>query len=230
MFCIGRETLVNCLLERSQSQPDDVAFTYLVDGENQVVELSYGELDRRARAIARSLQRRIPPNERVLLAFPNGLDFIAGLFGCFYAGLVAVCGVSPTTRNHERFLKILRESATRVVIGPEAVLDRFRGSLSIDNSHNFITWLTTAVIELEPADGTSWRAPNVSSDSSAVTQYTSGSTEDPRGVILTHRNLMHNLEAQRRTLAYDSRDVIVSWLPFWHDMGLIGGLLMPIYV
>lgn len=221
-------TLVEVLRRSAQETPDKIVYTYLRDGENDAQNLTCAELEQRARAIARALRLLCQQGELVILLYPDGLDFIIGLFGCFYAGMVGVSGVQPfAQRSVPRFLNIVRDCAPTVVLGTSTVLTEFQGALDANVDKLPLKWMATDVVSM----GGATDAPTscITNDSIALLQYTSGSTGTPRGVMLSHRNLLHNLTNQAKAFGYRQNDLGVSWLPCSHDMGLIGGVLMALY-
>ena len=219
-------TLVAVTRWRAERQPDALAVTFLVDGEEEEAHLTYAELDRRARSIAAGLQARGAAGERVLLVFSPGLDYIAAVFGCLYAGAVAVPVYPPdpyrARRTLPRLLSIVEDAQAGFVLSNEEYLPWVRGPL--------MAGCATEVLALEslPTAATgAWCPERVEPHRLAILQYTSGSTAAPKGVMLTHANLMHNCAALHRL----DRDgvVAVSWLPPYHDMGLIGCVLLPVH-
>ena len=229
----GQETLtlVDLLQRRSQALQGARAFTFLADGERETSSLTYGELDRRARAIAAMLLRRHNPGERALLLYPAGLDFVAAFFGCLYAGVTAVPAYPPRTSGHMRGLRrcraIAQDANVSIVLGPEQFIrsvDQIsRQAPELVEAH----WLSTENVPLQ--DARFWQQPSVACDSVAFLQYTSGSTATPKGVMVSHGNLMHNLGYAYHCAENDAETVSVSWLPVYHDMGLVNGVLLPVY-
>ena len=219
-------TLVDLLRRRALEQPDQRAFTFLIDGEMDEASITYAELDQKARAIATWLQEMDTMGERALLLYPSGLDFIAALFGCFYAGVVAVPTYPPRMeRTSRRLQAIIRDAQPSVILTDTssqiALEQQFTGEFAQ------LEWLATA--ELASALAEEWRDVAITPKQLAFLQYTSGSTAAPKGVMLTHDNLLHNLAAIENSFGLSPEDSGVSWLPLYHDMGLIGGVLMPIY-
>ena len=198
------------LAGRARDEPDATAFVF--EGEERV---TYAELDARARTIAAWLADA--RGERVLLVYPPGVEYVAALFGCFYAGAVAVPAYPPDPARLERTLPrleaIIRDAEPKVV-------------LTIDVLTGLVGGNTLATDTLPPG---SWSAPAAPGDV-ALLQYTSGSTAEPRGVMLTHTNLLHNSDFIRRAFGNTERSCGVIWLPPYHDMGLIGGILQPVFV
>jgi acyl-CoA synthetase (AMP-forming)/AMP-acid ligase II/acyl carrier protein len=223
----GSTTLVDLLRFRAATHPERLAFRFLVDDERSDT-LTYADLELRARGIAAALQRRGLGGERVLLVFPPGLDFVAAFFGCLMARAVAV-PVNPPRLNRraERVDAIVADSAARAVLGPARGASALRGLAGVPGAEE-MTWLFTAEIPDDLAD--EWREADVAPDALALLQYTSGSTAVPRGVMLTHANILANLAAIDCWTGVAGREPYgVFWLPHFHDMGLMGGILQHIY-
>jgi len=230
--------LVEMLRQRAQTQPEIVGFNYLLDGEKERATLTYGEMDRQARIIATKLQSLEAAGERVLLLYAPGLDYINAFFGCLYAGAVAVPTYPPDVtrleRSLPRFLAIVESSRPKIALTTKPILDMAQMLLGQYPDLQDITWLATDDIAAAGTDSTellqTWNVPDVNADSLAFLQYTSGSTAAPKGVVLTHGNLLHNMRAICDAFGIiPEKDSAMFWLPFYHDMGLIGGVLAPIY-
>jgi len=228
MSDVGR-TLIEIVRERATDHPAEEAYSFLRNGENEIATLTFGELDLRARAVAALLNSVEARDERVLLVYPPGLDFIVGFLGCFYARAVAVPVPAPRfNRATDRLSAIASDCGARIVVTTRSILSGAGQSLKHTLGLESRVWLTTDDVELQLADD--WRMPSVHENTLAFLQYTSGSTMTPRGVMVTHGNLLHNERLIQKVFNQDSKSVILSWLPHYHDMGLIGGALQPLYL
>ncbi len=220
-------TLVEMLRHRASVQPDDPAYAFLHNGEEVRARLSWSELDRRARTVARALQQHAAPGDRALLMFPPGLHFIPAFFGCLYAGVIAVPVALPQSTRPDRATArldaVMANAAATVVLTTGDALARWPEGRVRDLG----PILTTDTLADEDEAG--WQPPAVDGRTIAFLQYTSGSTAEPRGVIVTHANLLHNLAQGYRVVPNDTTSASVSWLPVTHDMGLIEGILQPAF-
>ena len=221
-------TIVDLLRQRAAYRPHDRAFTFLVDGENEELNITYAELDRQARAVGGWLLANGMAGKRVLLLYPSGLDFIAAFMGCLYGGAVAVPAYPPRkNRSVERIEGIASDADAAVALSTRDVVDRFEGLKAGAPSLQNLVWQVTA--ELEPHWADRWERPRIDGDTLAFLQYTSGSTGTPKGVMLTHENLLHNSLRIMQAFELTRSQASVFWLPSFHDMGLIGGILVPLY-
>ena len=223
-----RTHLVDSLRFWNARQPNEPAF-YFTDTEGLDLCWTYADLDRRARAIAARLTAHGMLGERALMLYPPGLEFVAGLFGCFYAGAIAVPAYPPRkNRNMTRIQSISDDCEAKIVLTVHDVTDRMGEGLLDDAPHlKNLTWLATDQVSLEMADD--WRKPDLAANDLAVLQYTSGSTGSPKGVMLTHRNIMHNCAIITFSFEPTRTGVGLAWLPTYHDMGLVGGVLNPTF-
>jgi acyl-CoA synthetase (AMP-forming)/AMP-acid ligase II len=221
--------LVEQLRYWAEAQPDQIAFYFLNDGEDDVIRVTFDQLDRQARAIAATLAAEGISGERVLLLYPPGLDFIAGFFGCLYAGATAVPAFPPRrNRNTTRIQSISDDAEAKAALTVSETLDRTLTFLDEAPHLKSLHWIATDQIELSAADD--WRTPAIGDDTLAVLQYTSGSTGTPKGVMLAHRNLMHNVKIITYSFEPSREGGGVTWLPTYHDMGLVGGVLNPVFI
>jgi natural product biosynthesis luciferase-like monooxygenase protein/FkbM family methyltransferase len=220
-------TLLELLRARAGSQGDKNAYTFLIDGETEEISLSYGELDQRARAIGGRLQDLNAKDQPVLLLYPPGLEYIAAFFGCLYAGAIAVPVYPPTSqRSLPRLWSILKDACPRVALTTTPILSKLEqasGSAKLPA----LPWLTTDNLDI--STGSQWRNERVLGQSLAFIQYTSGSTATPKGVMLTHDNLLQNQRMIQTAFEQTEHSIILGWLPLYHDMGLIGNVLQSMY-
>ena len=217
-------TLVELLRLRATLQPEQRAFTFLGDGETETAALTYGELDQHARSIAAAIQQKTNPGDRVLLLYPQGLEYIAAFFGCLYAGTIAVPAYPPRRkRASTRLQAIFADCEVGLVMTSFAIAQALQQTGDLTE----VPWLITE--ELPAGREDDWREPEISSDSLAFIQYTSGSTGLPKGVMLSHGNLIHNERMIQTAFAQTHETIVVGWLPMYHDMGLIGNVLQPVY-
>ena len=222
-------TLVDLLRYRALHQPGQLAFTFLQDGETASISLTYQELDRQARAIAAELQSLGVSGERALLLYPPGLEFIAAFFGCLYAGVVAVPAYPPqSNRPMPRLQAILADSQATVVLTTTQLLVNGSRRFAHAPDLEVLRWLVTDSVAGGLED--SWQETAVTSDTLAFLQYTSGSTAAPKGVMVSHGNLLHNERMIQQAFGHTEQSIVVGWLPLYHDMGLIGNVLQPLYL
>src|SRR5918995_5375583 len=221
-------TLVDLLCWRASHEPERRAYTFLGDGEAEERRVSYGELDRQAQAVAAQLDSLgVAGGERALLFYPPGLKYVAAFLGCLYAGVVAVPAYPPRlNRSISRLQAIVADSKATVALTTTRILSSLERRSAYAPEMKSLRWLATDDGK-DPAG--SWRRPEMSANTLALLQYTSGSTAAPKGVKLTHGNLLHNLAMIYHALNYTSHSQGVTWLPPYHDMGLIGGVLQPLY-
>ncbi|GGJ52794.1 hypothetical protein GCM10008938_43470 [Deinococcus roseus] len=216
-----------CALRASQ-QPDQMGFTFHSENQ-QRSSLSYQHLDVRARSIAAVLQATLKPGDRAVLMYPAGLEYIQAFLGCLYAGVVAVPAYPPASeRTMGRLDAVLHDAQARLILSTSATIKGLHSKHPQRLADPRCQWMATDQIPDEQA--ATYQRPLVRPDSLAFLQYTSGSTSAPKGVKLTHQNLLSNLKTIQDAfrLHQDSKGMI--WLPPYHDMGLIGGILTPLFV
>ncbi|MEL6911005.1 MAG: AMP-binding protein [Cyanobacteria bacterium J06648_1] len=223
------DNLVELLQYRGRHQPSQTAYAFLQDGEIESERLTYQQLDQQARAIAAQLQALKLSGQRALLLYPPGLEFIPAFFGCLYASVVAVPAYPPK-KNHKlgRLRSIIADAQPEVVLAPKAILAKIQDCLSEAENLADLTYLATDEVDLDLAQ--TWQAADITGDSLAFLQYTSGSTGTPKGVMVTHRNLLHNEKLIKTGMGHSEKTVFVGWLPLFHDMGLVGNVLQPLYL
>ncbi len=221
-------TVVDLLRWRASHEPGRRAYTFLEDGEAEESSVNYGELDRQARSVAARLQiLGIETGERILLFYPPGREYVAAFFGCLYAGVIAVPAYPPRlSRPISRLQAIMADSQATVALTTTHILSNLERRFAHAPEMKSLRWLATD-------DGKvlsdAWRRPKISGDTLAFLQYTSGSTAAPKGVMVAHVNLLHNLSMIYWRFEHTPDSQMVIWLPPYHDMGLIGGVLEPLY-
>lgn len=221
MLCIRAATL--------GAQP---AFRFLSSGEEITSILSYADLDRQARAIAVALRQRCSPGDRALLLYPSGLEFISAFFGCLYAGVVAIPAYPPRPNESiHRLRAIVADAGAHVALTTRVLLQASAHVTPENLGDTTLPLLTTDDLADPAALAERWTRPTaLVPDTLAFLQYTSGSTGQPKGVMLTHGQLLANQEMIRRLYRHDASDIIAGWLPLFHDMGLIGLAMQTLYV
>jgi acyl transferase domain-containing protein/acyl-CoA synthetase (AMP-forming)/AMP-acid ligase II/acyl carrier protein len=219
-------TLVDLLSHRALTQPQDTAFVFLDDGEREAARLTFEELEVRARAIGAELRDRMNPGDRALMLYPPGLDFICGFFGCLYAGVVAVPAQLPgPNRKTDRLDTIVADASVGAILTTDAQLIRI--SAGLGSVFSGVEWMATDAIPVDRASR--WQRPEIGGETLAILQYTSGSTSAPKGVMVSHRNFLHT-SLELDVAWHHTRDsVMVTWLPTFHDLGLVYGVLQPVY-
>ena len=230
-------TLIELLDHRAQHQPDQPVYTFLLDGETEEARLTHAALQQQARAVAATLQQQgIQAGERALLLYPPGLSYIVAFFGCLYAGVVAVPIYPPNPTRLERTLPrlqaIVEDAQPAAALTNSQVLSMVKFMLAQMPNFPPLTWLATdaAAPDAAAPDADAWQPLPITGERLAFLQYTSGSTASPKGVMLTHGNLLHNLALIRDAFGLTPQMRGVIWLPPYHDMGLIGGILAVLYM
>ncbi|MFE9855362.1 amino acid adenylation domain-containing protein [Streptomyces sp. NPDC005780] len=215
------------LADTALRSPDRVAFSYLADGEVPAGELTYQQLDSRARMIGAHLQGLGLAGRRVLLLYPSGLDYVTAFFGCLYAGAVAVPAYPPTrqVRSLERIAGIIQDCGVDTALTTAEFAARLASRAPAVAGLRLVA--TDSVAEGAAADG--WTPYRADERTTAFIQYTSGSTSSPRGVVLSHGNLLSNAQVTQQAFGTSTDTRVVSWLPMYHDMGLIGSVLGTVY-
>lgn len=219
-------SFVEVLRWLAEHSGNDVAFNFLSEGE-VVGSLTYADLDRSARVVAVELQRRGLAGRSALMIFAPGRDFIVALMGCFYAGVTAIPSFPPRLgKQSSRLAQIAIDAKPAIGLTSSEVLRNYRKTSADYALVKGLEWLET---DLFAGDPILWAAPEVSPDHVAFIQYTSGSTSVPRGVMLTQANLLANSASIEGGFGHSEDSIGLVWLPPYHDMGLIGGILQPIY-
>ncbi len=219
-------SIADILQYRGKFESEKKAFVFLRygSGSAEAERLTYGALLDRALAVAAALQQRCERGDRTLILAPPGLDYIVSFFACMLAGVVAVPAYPPRNAKHlERLSAIAGDCGAASVLSVADLADKLwqwgAGRLP-----------TAIAVDALPADAASgWRDPGVRPEDLAFLQYTSGTTGTPKGVMVGHENLAAMLSTTQDGDDWGATDLVVSWLPPYHDLGLIAGILQPLF-
>ena len=220
-------TLADCLRLHAERQPQKIAYRFLKNGEVEERTVTYGELDLAARGIAAMLEKRSAIGDRVLLLYPPGLEFIVALCACFYCGRVAVPAYPPRpNRGTDRLIGIIQDATPAVALTSVEVKAKALHRLVNDKAFQELALVAT---DFSADASGEWEPVRLDPAMLAVLQYTSGSTSIPKGVQVSHANLMHNEMLIQKAFGQTQHDIVLGWLPVYHDMGLMGNVLQPLY-
>lgn len=222
------ETLVDLLQWRAQEMPHKVAFTFLKDGVDETDQITFSQLDERARQIAARLQSESVENPTALLLYPQGIEHMCALWGCMYAGVRAVpLFVPQNDRVYKRIKSIAEDSGAQFVLCDRDSFDRMEARFDRMPEIAKLDWMISDELSLELAQN--WSFVPQERDTVAYYQYTSGSTGMPKGVMVSHGNVIYNVSDIDASWDHSEETVLVSWLPIFHDMGLIYGFMQGVY-
>ncbi|CAN5502678.1 fatty acyl-AMP ligase [soil metagenome] len=228
---LDARTLVDIARFRAAATPDELAYRFLIDGELEGPGLTYSQLDRQARAIARNILKLAGPGDRAILLYEPGIEFIPALLGCFYAGVVAVPAYPPRldrlAQGWTALSRLVADCTPAIGLSTADLMPLFEKVQYPRPGGSPLPWLATNQVVAD--DGLDWNQPVIDPNQTAFLQYTSGSTNVPRGVIVTHANLLHNERMWEAAAEHSGPGLGVCWLPLHHDMGLIGGVLQGLY-
>ena len=223
------ESLVEILVKRADLQPNHVVYRYLGDGVNETEKFAFKEIDVVARAIADELAKKLVRGDRVLLLFPQGLQYIAALYGCFYGGFIAIPAYPPRrNRKTDRINAIIEDSGAAACLATREVFNTVERNFSDNSLFAELQWFIYEEVSKSGSPSTIARLPKP--EEVAFIQYTSGSTGNPKGVMITHENIIYNSDFIRRSFGFSSDTIGMNWLPVFHDMGLIGGIFQAAFL
>jgi acyl-CoA synthetase (AMP-forming)/AMP-acid ligase II/acyl carrier protein len=228
-FHLPFRSLGELLKTRVVTWGDKLLYRYLEDGLIETDRITYRQLWEKSVKVAASIQSKCNKGDRIIMLFPAGIGFIVSLFGCFLSGTVGVPVYTPKkNRGFDRFSSILSNCQPSLILGTERLLADVENNFKEEPVLRDIPKLSYES-SVDSSYG-SWAEPDIDPDDPAILQYTSGSTGDPNGVTVTHGNILFNSEFIKRAFGHDENLVGMNWLPGFHDMGLIGALLQPVYV
>lgn len=222
--------LIDLLRERALARGDERAFVFLEDGSVESQMITYGGLDERAKAVAADLQEISRPGDRALLLYPAGLEFLEGFFGSLYAGVIGIPTPPPEASRLKRTGPRLRSIADDAQASLILTTSKIRAIIEQSDPPIFerpMRWLITDAVD--PARAGAWREPRLPRDALAYLQYTSGSTSSPKGVMIGHENLIFHAGQLQAACGYSPDSASVTWMPNFHDYGLVEGLIEPLY-
>ncbi len=229
---LSDNTFIELLHKRAREQPDLPAYIFLKDGLTIDRSLSYAELDRRARVIAVFLQQRFHAGDRLLLMHPPGLEFVEAFWGCLYAGMVAIPVPPPDAfrakQSRRRITAIAQDAQAAGVLTVQETISLCKESLSEGLLGKPDSWILSDTLGSEGVD--SWTRPRRRAQDVAYLQYTSGSTSSPKGAMVSHGNLTHHCWCITTAGQYRDDAVTLSWMPHYHDYGLVKGILHPLWI
>ena len=222
------QDIVSILRHRAAVTPQENIYTFLGDGQTESASLTYQELDLQARAMAGQLLNLGATGKRALLLYQPSLEFITAFFGCLYAGVIAVPAYPPKRNQYlSRLQAIVKDSQATIVLSTSSILKKLTQGITQNQELAKLQWLAS---DRDYNNPIGWKETPVDLNNLAFLQYTSGSTGKPKGVMVSHGNIIHNQQMIAQAFSHNQNTVVVGWLPLFHDMGLIGNVLQPIYL
>lgn len=228
------DNIVNHLQTLARKRPADTALIVVsADGDKLIDrQFDYASLDRYVRAVAAVLQDRFEQGERVLLLMENDEHYVIGFLACLYAGMIAVPVFPPESIREQhlaRLLAIAADATAQCILTTSGILPLISDASIVQLASATMLAVDTIMQKDMQSGASAWHVRMPEQDEIAFLQYTSGSTATPKGVMVSHHNLMINARAFEEGMSITADDIFVSWLPLYHDMGLIGGLLQPLH-
>lgn len=227
MIAAPTDNILTTLLHRAEASPEKTAYIFLEDGRTETASLNYAELANRVQQLGSYLQTVTEPGDRLLLVYPTGLDFVVSFLSCLYAGAIAVPVYPPRpNRPLDRLSLIAEDTDTKLILTSSPLHAKLQTKIAASPQLDVVQWLATDHWENKGAIA---EPISPKPEQIAFLQYTSGSTGKPKGVMVRHQNLLHNLRVIQAGFELTSESVSVTWLPHYHDMGLVDGLLEPLF-
>jgi acyl-CoA synthetase (AMP-forming)/AMP-acid ligase II len=227
-------SLADLLRVRAETAGDELAYQFLIDGKTEGARLTYAELLAGADAISVQLLTVANRGDRALLLYPPGTEFLTAFFGCLQAGIIAIPLSPPDTSRMKRALPRLAavagDAQASLVLTTSDIHAALKSHVTDTQETRELSWVDTDEIignGRRPAKQPTWQA---SVDDMAFLQYTSGSTSAPKGVIVSHGNVLSQCQALTLASGYTPTSIVATWMPYFHDYGLIEGLLVPLYI
>lgn len=231
------ETIIDCIKHNAKVSPDEIAFRYLKDLDQNPEEISCSQLLEQCNTLALYIRSITKPGDRVLLLYPPGLDYVVAFYACLMAGVIAVPLYLPRRNSKsERIFKVAESCQSTIALTLSSELENVKSHWNTNNNLQFsLNILPTDNISEQPnhnyiEDCSELNELTVNAETPAFLQYTSGSTGTPKGVVITHKNIIGNVKHLTQTSGGNAQDVFVNWLPLFHDLGLITAILWPVYL
>lgn len=216
------------LEQKALDYPNNVVLTESINGTDQQAKLTYVELSQKAKALAVSISQKSQFGDRVILLIPNSIDYVVSFFACIYAGVMAVPAYPPHNKKRDwsRLNAMVNDCQPCIAL----YLNEHEERLKLWCSEHQFTFNCVAVDDVQISNSQQWQPPQIDKHDIAYLQYSSGSTGEPKGVMLSHANLISNTRLITDSYHMTREDKLVNWLPLYHDMGFVGGILSPISV
>ncbi|MDG0032507.1 fatty acyl-AMP ligase [Priestia sp. Y58] len=222
-------SMIDLLSHKVMIHPEKVVYTFLSNDNQDETNITYQELHMYAKQIAAYLQHLGLEGQRALLMYPSGIDYVKAFLGCIYANVIPVPVYPPgLSRNMLRLKAIMNDAATNIILTTTQLHSKISFHFSDELLNMNLKWIPIDDISHDYQD--QWSQPKIDKESLAFLQYTSGSTSSPKGVMVTHGNILHNEAMIKAACQHNKDTVMLGWLPMYHDMGLIGNILQPLYL
>ncbi len=227
-------SLVDLLRRRAGERPNELAYQFLTDGQAEGARLTYEQLYVESKAIAERLLACARRGDRALLLYPPGPEFLLAFFGCLHAGIIAIPLSPPDTSRIKRALPrltaVVGDAQASLILTTSDIHDALASHLAETEAMQELQWVNTDEVNAVGRANSRESDWQPSREDIAFLQYTSGSTSAPKGVMVSHGNVLSQCAALMAASAYTSSSITATWMPYFHDYGLIEGLLMPLYV